>query len=96
MIDDLLCSFKCLRVLSLSNHEARNVVSDSIGNLKHLRYLNLERSKIKCLPDFVCALYNLQTLLYACRVAKQHGETSQFTLPRCNLHMVGRDAIGNG
>ena len=63
MIDDLLCSFKCLRVLSLSNHETRNVISDFIGNLKHLRYLNLERSKIKCLPDFVCALYNLQTLL---------------------------------
>ena len=62
VIDDLLLTFKRLRVLSLSTY--KNIrVSDSIGNLKHLRYLNLSSTNIERLPDSVCTLYNLQTLL---------------------------------
>ena len=37
--------------------------SDLVGNLKHLRYLNLNGTDIKGLPDSLCGLYNLQTLL---------------------------------
>ncbi|XP_050284024.1 putative disease resistance protein At3g14460 [Quercus robur] len=62
-INDLLCTFKCLRVLSLSLYILINVLPDSVGNLKHLRYLNLNGTFIKGLPDSVCGLYNLQTLL---------------------------------
>ncbi|KAF3964942.1 hypothetical protein CMV_010818 [Castanea mollissima] len=62
-INDLLCTFKCLRVLSLSLYRFINVLPDSIGNLKHLCYLNLNSTKIKGLPDSLCGLYNLQTLL---------------------------------
>ena len=39
-----------------------------IGNLKHFRYLDLTYALIKRLPDSVCYLYNLQTLiLYNCQ-----------------------------
>ena len=60
---DLLQTFKCVRVFSLSGYHNIRELPDSIGNLKHLRYLNLNRTSIKCLPDSVCNLYNLQTLL---------------------------------
>ncbi|KAL6329467.1 hypothetical protein AAG906_021162 [Vitis piasezkii] len=62
ILDKLLPKFRCLRVLSLFNYETINL-PDSIGNLKHLRYLNLSHSDIKRLPETVCTLYNLQTII---------------------------------
>uniref|UniRef100_A0A2N9HL93 Disease resistance RPP13-like protein 1 n=1 Tax=Fagus sylvatica TaxID=28930 RepID=A0A2N9HL93_FAGSY len=63
MIDDLLLKFKCLRVLSFSTYKNMKHLPTSVGNLKHLRYLDLSHTSIKQLPDSVCSLYNLQTLL---------------------------------
>lgn len=35
---------------------------DSIGELKHLRYLGLRETNIRVLPESLCSLYNLQVL----------------------------------
>ena len=58
----ILSKLRCLRVLSLAGYGTIELVPDSVGELIHLRYLNLSGTKIKVLPDSVCDLYNLQTL----------------------------------
>ncbi|KAM4072792.1 hypothetical protein ACB094_11G166300 [Castanea mollissima] len=63
VIFDLLLALRSLRVLSLSGYWNLTILPDSIGNLKHLRYLDISRTAIKVLPDSVCTLHNLQTLL---------------------------------
>ena len=65
VILDLLPALRSSRVLSLSDYWNLTFLPDSIGNLKHLRYLNLSCTAIKVLPDLVCTLHNLQTLLLA-------------------------------
>ncbi|XP_028803914.1 putative disease resistance RPP13-like protein 1 [Neltuma alba] len=63
LLHDLLTKLKCLRALSLSGYRNVIEVPNSIGNVLHLRYLNLSYTLIRSLPDAVFTLYNLQTLL---------------------------------
>ncbi|XP_072069214.1 putative disease resistance RPP13-like protein 1 isoform X1 [Arachis hypogaea] len=56
---EILSKCKYLRALSFSK---LNVVHDSIGELIHLRYLDLSCTNIKTLPESLCKLCNLQTL----------------------------------
>ncbi|PPS09172.1 hypothetical protein GOBAR_AA11474 [Gossypium barbadense] len=59
---DLLPRLRCLRVLSLEGYYITKL-PDSIGDLTHIRYLNFSYTKIKSLPESICTLFNLQTLL---------------------------------
>ncbi|XP_059439203.1 putative disease resistance protein RGA1 [Corylus avellana] len=70
--DELFSSFKFLRMLDLSFRNLDSV-PNSIGELKHLRYLDLSHNKnIKKLPDSITRLQNLQTLrLVWCRSLKK-------------------------
>ncbi|EOY17586.1 LRR and NB-ARC domains-containing disease resistance protein [Theobroma cacao] len=60
---DLLPNLGCLKVLSLSQYPNINLLVNSIGNLKLLRYLDLSDTAIKKLPESVSALFHLQILL---------------------------------
>ncbi|XP_057744965.1 putative disease resistance RPP13-like protein 1 [Arachis stenosperma] len=68
VLHELLVALKQLRVLSLSKYRNITVLPNSIGDLKHLRHLDLSSTGIKMLPPAICKLYNLQTLLLShCR-----------------------------
>ncbi|KAK4592348.1 hypothetical protein RGQ29_016759 [Quercus rubra] len=70
--DALISNFNYLRTLDLSNLKI-HVVSHSIGELKHLRYLDLsENRNIKFLPNSISKLLNLLTVkLNDCRSLKE-------------------------
>ncbi|QHO25564.1 Putative disease resistance RPP13-like protein [Arachis hypogaea] len=59
----LLAQLKHVRVLSFEFFPRdHNSLPDSIGDLIHLRYLDLSDSPIVTLPESMCKCYNLQTL----------------------------------
>ncbi|CAJ1978013.1 unnamed protein product [Sphenostylis stenocarpa] len=61
-IQSLFSKFKSLRVLSLSHCSNLTEVPDTVGNLKHLRSLDLSNTDINNIPETTCSLYNLQIL----------------------------------
>ncbi|XP_019054981.1 PREDICTED: putative disease resistance RPP13-like protein 1 [Nelumbo nucifera] len=63
ILGDLFEQYRCLRVLDLSENYRLFNLPNSIGNLKHLRLLNLNRTRITVLPESMCNLYNLQVLM---------------------------------
>nr|DAD32188.1 TPA_asm: hypothetical protein HUJ06_011039 [Nelumbo nucifera] len=63
ILDGLFEQCRCLRVLDLSENYKLINLPNSIGNLKHLQLLNLNQTGIKVLPESLCNLYNLQSLM---------------------------------
>jgi len=71
-IEDLFSKFKFIRVLSLLNCKKLEEVPKSVGNLKHLRSLDLSNTDVENLPDSISLLYKLQILkLNNCRRLKE-------------------------
>nr|QRD80870.1 Rp1-D21-CM4-6 [Zea mays] len=61
IFDGMLRNQRKLRVLSLSFYNSSKL-PESIGELKHLRYLNLIRTLVSELPTSLCTFYHLQLL----------------------------------
>ncbi|XP_057991004.1 putative disease resistance protein RGA1 isoform X2 [Hevea brasiliensis] len=62
-LDSIISNCRSLCVLSLRGWYIDGL-PDSIGKLKHLRYLDISRNQIiESLPNCICSLYNLQTLI---------------------------------
>ncbi|KAM6567916.1 hypothetical protein CsatA_027044 [Cannabis sativa] len=80
VLQNMLSMLKCLRVLSFRGFHMTEF-PNSIGALKHLRYLDFSKTKIVILPEFVTKLYNLQTLkLEDCKHLQ--------TLPKDMHHLI--------
>ncbi|KAK8665413.1 hypothetical protein V6N13_005582 [Hibiscus sabdariffa] len=62
LMHDLLVK-SSLRVLSLAGYKNIKDLPEEVGNLKHLRNLDLSGTSIKRLPNSLTTLYNLQTLI---------------------------------
>jgi hypothetical protein len=74
----ILSNLKSLRVLLFQSFPNLVALPDSIGELVHLRYLDLSYRHIKTLPESLCNLYNLQTLkMRSCRVLTNE-QSAQF------------------
>ncbi|GLT35217.1 hypothetical protein SLA2020_096860 [Shorea laevis] len=62
ILHDFLPTLNRLRVLSLCYSQISKL-PDSFENLKHIRYIDLSGTSIKCIPESVGSLLFLQTLL---------------------------------
>ena len=63
----IVSMLKYLRVLSFYGFQSQFALPDSLGELSHLRYSNLSYTMIATLPESLCNLYNLHTLmLFGC------------------------------
>ncbi|WMV56354.1 hypothetical protein MTR67_049739 [Solanum verrucosum] len=63
VLHDILPRLTSLRALSLSHYKNEEFPNDLFIKLKHLRFLDFSWTNIKKLPDSICVLYNLETLL---------------------------------
>ncbi|KAF3951421.1 hypothetical protein CMV_022921 [Castanea mollissima] len=71
MLNTITSNFRSLRALGIGGLRITRV-PNSIGNLIHLKYLDLSRSSIITLPEAITRLWNLQTLkVFSCRSLKE-------------------------
>ncbi|XWS57016.1 hypothetical protein CRYUN_Cryun09bG0135400 [Craigia yunnanensis] len=66
---------------------------NSIGDLRHIRYLNFSYTKIKSLPDSICSLFNLHILLRGCDRLKQLPSNFRFLTNLRHLDIADANSI---
>ncbi|KAK7327822.1 hypothetical protein VNO77_21914 [Canavalia gladiata] len=95
----ILLNLKYVRVLSFRKFSGLDALPDSIGELIHLRYLNLTYTSIKTLPESIGKLYNLQTLkLSGCEklTVLPNGMQNLIHLRRLDLRLTGLEEMPRG
>jgi len=91
-MDELFSKFKFLRVLSLSCCRGLKEVPGLVGDLKHLRSLDLSSTLIEKLPDSTCSLFNLQILkLNSCFNLKELPSNLHKLTNLCRLELMKTD-----
>ncbi|XP_058215819.1 putative disease resistance RPP13-like protein 1 [Rhododendron vialii] len=89
----LLPELKRLRVLSLRRYQIGEL-SNSIGDLKHVRYLDLSCALILMLPESIGTLYNLQTLILRdCKNLKKLAANSSDLISLRHLGVTGANSL---
>ncbi|XP_058181316.1 putative disease resistance RPP13-like protein 1 [Rhododendron vialii] len=89
----LLPSLKRLRVLSLQRYLIGEL-SNSIGDLKHVRYLDLSCALVLMLPELIGTLYNLQTLILRdCKNLKNLPANTSDLISLRHLDVTGADSL---
>ncbi|KAF7152606.1 hypothetical protein RHSIM_Rhsim01G0058100 [Rhododendron simsii] len=89
----LLPGLKRLRVLSLRTYRIGEL-SDSIGDLKHVRYLDLSCALVLMLPESIGTLYNLQTLILRdCKNLKKLPANTSDLISLRHLDVTGADSL---
>ena len=67
LVEACISRFKYFRMLNLKG-SSFEVLSSSIGSLKHLRFFDLSGNDIiRQIPNSICKLHNLQTLILDCK-----------------------------
>ncbi|XP_044499372.1 putative disease resistance protein At3g14460 [Mangifera indica] len=93
VIFDLLAKLDMLRVLSFEGHSII-YLPNSIGGMKHLRYLNFSNTLIKSLPESTCQLFNLQTLLLKyCSVLMKLPSNMRYLTNLYHLDISGQNSL---
>ncbi|XP_027184539.1 disease resistance protein RGA2-like [Coffea eugenioides] len=99
MLKDILERSRYLSVLKVDGWHVTHL-PNSVGNMKHLRHLDIRRTGITALPDSITKLYNLMTLkvLYLEEIPKKFGnlinlrhlEFLEIHLDRCLFPGIGQ------
>ncbi|KAF7116188.1 hypothetical protein RHSIM_RhsimUnG0036000 [Rhododendron simsii] len=90
---NLLPSLRRLRVLSLRRYGIFEL-SSSIGDLKHVRFLDLSCALIATLPESISTLYNLQTLMLRdCKNLNKLPATTSNLINLRHLDVTGADSL---
>jgi len=89
-IHELFSKFKFIRILSLSGCSDLEELPDSIGNLEHLRSLDLSGTDIKRLNENICLLSHLKILkLNYCEDLEELPSNLHLLTNLCRLELMG-------
>jgi len=89
-IHEFFSKFRLLRILSLSHCSDIKELPDSVGNLEHLRMLDLSSTTLKKLSDKICSLPHLQILkLNFCYYLEELPSNLHLLTNLCRLELIG-------
>jgi len=91
-IDEFFSKFRLLRILTLSHCSNIKGLPDSVGNLEHLRMLDLSYTKLKKVSEKICSLSHLQILrLNFCNYLKELPSNFHLLTNLCRLELIYTD-----